>query len=355
MKRTRKTSRKTAKQAVAQKAPAAKPVKRVSLADRELRAAYEGKSALVLGGSGFIGHHLVQRLADLGALVTAVTTRISNVPNKWRVNRNISMIQGDLRNRLQMDSLVTGAEYLFNFAGTSGAVESGETPSLDLEMNGYGLLNLLEACRRVNPNVRIIFPGSRLQYGKPRRLPVDESHPQEPICMYGVHKLLGERYHLLYHRNYGLRTTVLRMSNVYGPDDHQPGRVSYNIVNQFMRLALEDAPLKIYGDGKQLRDYLYVRDAVEAILRVAKEPKAIGEVYNLGSGKPVRFVEMARAIVTAAHGSALVYDKWPAAAKLVETGDFYMNIKRLGKLLGWKPAYDIKAGVTEMIAALRGK
>lgn len=319
----------------------------------KIASAYNGKKALVLGGTGFIGHHLVQYLVDAGAFVTAVTTRMSHVPNKWRVSKNLNILQGDLRNRIQMDSLVKGADFLFNFAGVSGAVESGQTPALDLEVNGYGVLNVLESCRTINPSVRIIFPGSRLEYGKPKKLPVDETHPLNPICVYGLHKLLGENYHHLYNRNFGLRTTVLRISNAYGPDSRAPGRVSYNVVNQFAKLALDNMPIQIYGDGSQVRDYIYVKDLVEAVLLVALEDSTIGKFYNLGSGEKTPFIDMVRMIISCAKGGNIVFEKWPENAKKVETGDFFFDISRIKDVIGWEPLFDFEKGVEEMVNCLR--
>ena len=292
-------------------------------------------------------------MAELGACVTATTTHHSHAAVLEGVLGCVRVVEADLRQRASLEKLVAGAAYLFNFAGVSGAVESGQSPGRDLEINGMGALNVLEACRQFNPDVRILFPGSRLQYGRPRYLPVDEDHPMEPISIYGIHKLLGEKYHLLYHRNYGLRTTVLRISNVYGPDGAGMGRRSYNVVNQFARLALAGETLPVFGDGHQLRDYIYVRDLAEVVLRVSQAEHMVGRVYNVGSGCPVRFVDMVRMIIEKAGQGQIEYRPWPSEASLVETGDFYLSIDFLTKALGWYPAYTLERGIAETVDALR--
>jgi nucleoside-diphosphate-sugar epimerase len=314
---------------------------------------FEGCSVVVLGGTGFIGCKIVRRLVSLGADVTAATTDLSHASALGDVKGHVKVVQTDLRNRQQIDALVKGKQYLFNFAGTSGAVASGKSPVLNLEVNGRGVLNLLEACRELSPHIRLLFPGSRLQYGKPHYLPVDESHPMNPTSIYGVHKMLGEKYHLLYHRNYGLRATVVRISNVYGPDERKRERKNYNIINQFARAALAGEELKIFGAGTQMRDYIYARDLVEAVLSVAQASVTVGQVYNVGSGHPIRFVDMVRMIIAHAGQGHLVYTPWPPEAKTVETGDFYFSIDRLRQAIDWQPAYTLERGITEMLETLR--
>jgi UDP-glucose 4-epimerase len=310
----------------------------------DLEAAYHGLRVLVLGGTGFIGWNLVDRLCRSGAEVTVFAR---NNSQSWEVlpeNPHPRFVAGDLANLAAIEAAVRDQEIVFNAAGRSGALSSNQHPLADLEANCRGTLHVLEACRRLNPGARIVFPGSRLQFGQPRYLPVDEMHPMQPLCIYGVHKLAGENYHVLYHRLYGLKTTVLRISNLYGPSpiNHQ---MRYNIVNHFTRQALRGGPLRVFGDGQQLRDYLYIGDLVDAFLLAGIQPEAVGQVFNVGSGQPIPFLEMARTIVEVMGDGWIEAVPWPADYEAVETGDFYFDSSHIRKTLGWEPTTDLVRGI----------
>ena len=305
----------------------------------------EGRRALVLGGTGFMGSTLARRLVDLGAAVTLTTTRLTAASWVADMLDRARIEEADLRDRARMRALIQGQDFLFNFAGVSGAVHSNQYPFEDLDVNGLGVLTVVEVCRELNPQVRVIFPGSRLQYGVPDYLPVDESHPMRPVSIYGADKLLGETYHLLYHHNYGLRATVLRISNPYGFSPDRAESAEYNIANRFIRAALDDRPLRIFGDGRQLRDYIHIDDVVEVVLRVAVDDVTIGQVYNLGAGTPVRLIEIAQLIVEIVGGGRVEHVEWPAAFGAVETGDFYFNIDKLTRTIQWWPQIPLAEGI----------
>jgi UDP-glucose 4-epimerase len=306
---------------------------------------FYGRRALVLGGSGFIGGTLARRLVTLGAHVTLTATGPATAHWAADLAGRAQVEIADLRDRARLKALVPGQGFIFNFAGLSGAVRSNARPVTDLEVNGRGVLNLLEACREHNPSARIIFPGSRLQYGSPAYLPVDEAHPMRPTSVYGAHKLLGEVYHHLYHHNHGLRTTVLRLSNPYGYSRPPAERAGYNVVSRFIHAALADEVLRVFGDGQQQRDYIHVDDVVEAVLRTALTEAMVGQAYNVGAGRPVPLIEMARLIVSTVGRGRLEQTPWPEQYKLVETGDFYFSIARLTQALNWGPRIELAEGV----------
>ncbi len=309
-----------------------------------LDAAYRRRRVLVLGGTGFLGWNLVERLRQIDAQVTVFALGGSQVWDPLPPEQRPCFVTGRLEDLSAIEAVVRDQAVIFNVAGRSGALASNQQPMADLEVNCRGVLNVLEACRRLNPQARIVFPGSRLQYGPARYLPVDEAHPMEPLCIYGIHKLAGEKYHLLYHRLYGLPATVLRISNPYGPSpiNHQ---TRYNIVNHFIRQALRGGPLQVFGDGQQVRDYLFVGDLVDAFLLAGSHPAAVGRVFNVGSGRPLPFIEMARIIVEVVGKGWIEPTPWPDEYQQVETGDLYFDIGHIRHTLGWQPRTDLATGI----------
>lgn len=229
-----------------------------------------------------------------------------------------------------------------------------ENPFLDLKVNGFGVLNILEAARAYNPEVKIVFPGSRLQFGKVEKLPVAEDHPMRPTSLYGIHKLLGENYHLSYHHFYGLNTCVLRFSNPYGPHLRMK-KQEYNIFNYFIELALQKGVLKVYGDGSQIRDYIFIEDVVNAFLAGGINKAANGEVFNVGSGVGTAFIEAAKTIVKVVGKGRIEQISWPKQAQNLETGDYIADITKIKKVLGWEPKYSLTNGIKETVSWFKQK
>jgi nucleoside-diphosphate-sugar epimerase len=247
---------------------------------------------------------------------------------------------------------VSGQDVIFNLAGQSGAVRSMEDPWTDLDVNCRGSLVLLEALRTENPAARLVFVSSRLAYGSGGGDPVDEARPPDPLCIHAVHKLAVEQYLRLYRRIYGLKVTTARLTNPYGPG--QPtSRTAYGVVNRLIHLALAGGTLPIYGDGRQRRDYIYIDDAVEALLRVAEASEGDGRVYNVGSGVGTLLVDMARSIIEIAGGGRIEFVSWPTLAEQIETGDFVADISRIRRELGWTPRVPLDDGLQRTVAHYR--
>lgn len=329
-------------------------MKRSSSRRRDLRATYENRKVLILGGLGFMGRNLTPALLGLGADVTVASRRAGAIDPQFfeRWGYSVRLETADTLDRKVLDRLAGGFDFLFNLAGHSGPAMSVDAPYLDLDTNVRGPLNLLEACREKNPRVRIIFPGSRQEYGRARSLPVGEDHPLEPISIYGIHKLAAERYHLAYHELYGLHTVALRISNPYGPHPH-PSVPGYNIVNWFIDLALDDQDLPIFGDGSQTRDYVYIEDVVGALLIAGARDEARGQVFNVGGGASIRLIDMAERIVRTVGRGRLKRVPWPDDHARVETGDFVMDIRRIRETLGWEPQVDAEEGLRKTVECLR--
>jgi UDP-glucose 4-epimerase len=308
---------------------------------------YSGKRLLVTGGLGFIGLNTCARLLDLGAEVTVLDNFIPTqiTPAFEAVRSHLRLAVADIRDADKVERVVRDQEVIFNLAGKSGAADSNKTPLNDMDINCRGHLTVLEACRTFNPGVTIIFPSSRLVYGKPLYLPVDEKHPLAPESIYAAHKLAVENYHLIYGKLYGLKSTILRISNPYGPFQAGEGR-AYGIANSFIQAAVSGKPITLFGDGSQRRDYLYIDDLVEALLLSASVPESRGRIYNIGDGKGTSLLELAELAVAAAGQGTIVPVPWPEEYRAIETGDYLSNIGLARHELGWSPVTDIRDGVS---------
>lgn len=317
---------------------------------------FNGSRVLVIGGLGFIGVNLTAQLNKAGAKITILTRdRRSHAEQVAEFERvGIAIHEGDIRDREAVARAVSGQQVVFNLSGQSGAVRSMEDPWGDLDVNCRGNLVLLEALREHNRDAKVVFAGSRLQYGHPEHVPVSEDAPQEALCLHAIHKQTVEKYLALYHRLFGLRYTVARITNPYGPG--QPaGRTAYGVINRLIHLALSDRTLTIYGEGRQLRDYVHVDDTVRALLMMAASDRADGRAYNVGSGQGTRLVDLAEAVVQIAGGGRVEHVAWPALAEQVETGDFVADISRIERELGWRPTIALREGLERTVAFYRAQ
>lgn len=310
--------------------------------------------ALVIGGLGFIGVNLTERLVAERRDVTVVTPSRARHAERAAAlaSRGVRIVEGDLRDLKAMTAAVDGQQVVFNLAGESGAVRSMEEPWTDLEVNCGGNLTLLEALRAVNREARLVFVGSRLQYGRQIAQPVNEEQVPDPLCVHGIHKLTVEKYLRLYGSLYGLRSVIARVTNPYGPGQ-PPGRTAYGVVNRLIQLALEDRALPIYGEGTQRRDYIHVDDLVSALIRVSESASSDARAFNVGSGEGTRMIDMADAIIALAGGGRVEHVEWPALAGQIETGDFIADVSRIRAELAWAPAIGLRDGLQQTIAFYR--
>ena len=309
---------------------------------------------LVIGGLGFIGVNLTEHLVGDGFPVTVVTRSKARHAERAAAfaARGVRVLEGDLRNAEAMAAAVDGQDIVFNLAGESGAVRSMEDPWTDLDVNCRGNLVLLEALRQHNRGAKLVFVGSRLEYGRQAVQPVDEGREPEPLCLHAIHKLTVEQYLRLYGSLYGMRFTIARVTNPYGPG--QPaGRTAYGVVNRLIHRALANEALTLYGDGTQRRDYVHVDDLVAALRRLAESPASDGRVFNVGSGEGTRMIDMAGAVIDLAGGGRIEHVAWPALAEQIETGDFIADVSRLRAELGWAPSVGLRDGLTRTIAHYR--
>lgn len=308
---------------------------------------------LVVGGLGFMGSNLSRRLVAEGVTVTVLTpSRERHAEDAREFDRlGIAVCEGDVRRREDVAAVVEDQDTIFNLAGQSGAVSSMEDPWTDLDVNCGGALSLLEAVRVVNPRARLVFTGSRLEYGRVGSEPVGEEHATDPLCLYAIHKLTVEQYLKLYRQLFGIRYVIARVTNPYGPGQPR-SRTAYGVVNRLIHLALSGEVLPIYGDGSQRRDYIYIDDAVGALCALAAAPGVEG-IYNVGSGVGTPLVDMAKAITRIAGSGRIEFIDWPPLAEKVETGDFVADITRIRGDIGWSPAVSLDEGLRRTVSHYR--
>lgn len=262
------------------------------------------------------------------------------------VLREAEVVLGDVSVPSQIERAVAGIDVVIHLAGHSGAASSVQDPVYDLAINVGGLITLLEAVRKQDRPARVVFPGSRLEYGRAKALPVRETDPMHPLAPYGVNKYACELYLDLYSRLYGISYGVARLTNPYGPSLGDPHN-DYNVMNRLIATAAKGGCITVYGDGKQLRDYVYVDDAMDALAVLCAAEENL--IVNVGSGRGISFLAAAQTIVSSAGRGTLAFAPWPAEAARVETGDFVADIA-LMKALGWEPRTSFEHGVLATLA-----
>jgi UDP-glucose 4-epimerase len=318
---------------------------------------YQGRSILITGGLGFIGSNLARRLCEVGdvevALVDAmVPEQGGNLFNVADVADRVTCHVADIGSEPAIEHLVGGRDYIFNLAGSTSHVDSMLAPRRDLEHNCAAQLTLLEACRRFNPHVKIVFTSTRQVYGKPLYLPVDEQHRLAPPDINGIHVLTAEHYHQLYQRIYGLRTVVLRLTNVYGPRQllRHPRQ---SFIAWFLRQAIDGGVIELFGEGRQRRDLNYVDDVVEALLLAGASEAAEGEIFNLGGDEPISLVELAAELIALTGRGVALAVPFPPDRQLIEIGNIYSSFRKIERTLQWRPRTPLRVGLERTIAFYR--
>jgi len=317
---------------------------------------YRDRGVVVVGGLGYIGSNLTAALLAACARVTIVTpdrTRHAALAADF-AHQGAYILDADVRHAVRMRDAVRDADVVFNLSGQSGAIQSVLNAAADLDVNCAGNLALLDAMRSDSPRAKIVFASSRLVYGAPRALPVVEDHPIAPLCPHGAHKAMVEQYLAIYGRLFGLRSTTLRITNPYGPG--QPAeRSAYGVINFLISRALAGQALPIYGDGAQLRDYVFIGDVVDALLVSGLDDRSDGRVYNVASGAGTAMIDAARQIVDAVGAGRIEHQQWPPLVHEIDTGDFVADIGRIDRELGWRPTVAFADGLRRMVAAAAGQ
>jgi UDP-glucose 4-epimerase len=314
---------------------------------------YQNKNVLITGGLGFIGSNLARALLMQGAHITLVDSLIpqygGNPFNIADIRNRVQLNICDVRDPFAMDYLIKDKDYLFNLAGQTSHIDSMSDPQTDLDINASAQLSILEACRKNNPNIKIVFASTRQLYGKPDYLPVDENHPIRPVDVNGINKLAGEWYHLLYNNVYGIQACALRLTNTYGPGMRvKDARQTF--LGIWVRLLLEYKPIKVFGDGLQLRDFNYVDDCVAALLLAGSNQNANGKVYNLGSTEVIGLKALAELMIEVWQDGQYELVPFPPERKVIDIGDYYSNYTLIKTELGWSPKVNLRLGLEKTLA-----
>lgn len=314
---------------------------------------YHNANILITGGLGFIGSNLARALVAKGANVTIVDSLIpqygGNTFNVDDIRDQITVNICDVRDPFAMAHLLQGMDFLFNLAGQTSHMDSMSDPQTDLDINSTAQLSILEACRKSNPDIKIVFASTRQLYGKPEYLPVDEKHPINPVDVNGINKLAGELYHLLYNNVYGIRACALRLTNTYGPGMRvKDARQTF--LGIWVRLLIEGKPIKVFGDGLQLRDFNYVDDCVEAMLLAGASDDSNGKVFNLGSAEVVDLKTLAKMMVDLGLGGTFELIPFPPERKTIDIGDYYSDFSCITNQLGWRPKITLLEGLKKTVA-----
>ncbi|MCS7024962.1 MAG: GDP-mannose 4,6-dehydratase [Bryobacteraceae bacterium] len=317
---------------------------------------YRNVSVLITGGLGFIGSNLAIRLVEAGARVTIVDPSVpgcgANLFNIDPVRHDVELIARDCGDAETFPQAIRRADLIFNLAGEISHIHSMEFPERDLLINGVSQLRFLQACVRYNPGVRIVYAGTRQVYGKPDYLPMDERHPVRPVDFNGVHKYAANMYHLMLSRSGHLDAIVLRLTNVYGP------RMTLRIpcqgfLSTFFRRVLTGQPLEVFGDGQQLRDPVYVDDAIEAFLLSGKCAAPEGRTYNVGGARALSLLQIAEICAQLGGSLPVSLRPFPPDRASIDIGSYYTDSRLIERDLGWKPKTEFQQGAATTLAYYR--
>jgi UDP-glucose 4-epimerase len=321
----------------------------------EVVSAFEGKRVLITGGLGFIGSNLAKTLVEDNAIVTVIDSLVpeygGNLFNVRGFEDRLTINISDVRDPHSLAHLIQGQDYLFNLAGQTSHLDSMVDPFTDLDINCRAQISILEAVRRANPTVKMVFASTRQLYGKPEVLPVSEQHPTRPVDVNGINKLAAEWYHRLYHDVYGIPATILRLTNTYGPRMRvKDARQTF--LGSWIRLVVEGQPFEVW-EGAQLRDFTYVDDAIDALLRSALSAGGDPNVFNVGGLEVISLIDLASLLVKAAGTGEFVVKQFPEERKQIDIGDYYSDDALIRETLGWQPRVALADGLGRTVAYYR--
>ena len=318
---------------------------------------FAGKKCLVTGGLGFIGSNMALALARGGAQVKVVDALVTTHGGDRRNldtddDLDIEVIISDIADRSLVAPHLEGADYVFAIAGQVSHHASMVKPLDDLEYNARSQLKFVEMIREVAPKAKVVHTSTRQVYGRADLLPVDESHLTIPVDVNGVNKLAGEQFYLIYGRNYGMSISALRLTNVYGPRQCLANE-GLGFLPVFIKRALNNQPITLFGTGEHFRDCLHVDDVVQAMALAVTSKDAPCEVFNIGHTECLTLHSIAETIIEVAGQGELTYKQWPAELVGIDIGSFCSDISKAKKLLSWEPKIGLAEGIGKSIEFYR--
>jgi len=323
--------------------------------ERDPALPFKSLQTLITGGFGLIGSALARKLVAAGAKVRILDNMDldsgANRANLAGIEDRIDARIADLRDASAVRQALGGVDVLFNLAAQTSHMGSIAAPIADHQINASAQLALLEAVREVAPQIRIAYASTRQIYGRPDRLPVDETHPLRPVDVNGVGKVAGEAFHLIYHRVHGIKATALRLTNTYGPGMRiRDARQTF--IGIWLRAVMEGKPFEVWG-GAQRRDFTYVDDAANAFLLAAATEACFGNVFNIGGDGPHGLEEVAQLLVEVSGGGRYEIKEFPPARRRIDIGEYWADDRLFRSVTGWAPRTRLREGLQMTLAFFR--
>jgi UDP-glucose 4-epimerase len=299
-----------------------------------------GKRILVTGGAGFVGFHLCRKLSDFTSNITVYDNLSSGKVENVKHLQKVHFVKAEILDSKKLNSQEK-ADLIYHLAAQVVVPYSMENPVEDFETNARGTLNILEKARK--DDARVVFTSSAAVYGNTTKLPTPESYGFDPASCYGLSKVVGEQYCNMYSKQYGLDITILRFANVYGPRCH-------GVIPDFLdKLSRNPEKLEIIGTGQQSRDFVHIFDVVEALTMAAVSEEAIGETFNIGFGKTIKIIDLAKIILKILGLS----DKTVVTTTNVpwqgDINTIWFDIGKVQKVLKWHPKISLEDNLKELV------
>jgi Nucleoside-diphosphate-sugar epimerases len=292
---------------------------------------YKNKKIVVLGGAGFIGSNLSIKLVEYGAKVTVVDSLVKdaggNVFNIDQIKDKIEFLNSDINAVRSLGSLLKNSSLVFNCMGHTDHMASLKDPGSDLGYNASNHAKFLNYCRVHNSALKIVYLGTRSQYGVPKQKVVSEEAPMYPRDFHSAHKILGEHYHYLYNLHFKQPVVILRITNVYGPRQSMR-HGSSSILNGFIRDIMDNKKARIYGTYDRIKDFIYVDDLVDTLLLVGSGSNFSGQIFNLG-GQPVKLGSAVEHIIRILKKGSYDITPFPNEVKKIDAGDIVLDNSRI--------------------------
>lgn len=329
------------------------------MTEESIRDAYGGRRIVVSGGAGYLAHGLALALADIPCSVLLLARPGGRLPDPPAGVAHVEILACDVRMSGAWQKALEGADVIFHLAAQTSAPVADADPPADLDANVMPMLHLLEACRSMRAAPVVLFAGTVTAAGVPQRLPVAENHPDRPVTVYDLHKLVAERYLGHYARLGIVRGATLRLANVFGPGPRS-GSGDRGILNQMISKAVRGETLTVFGSGDSIRDYVFIDDVIAAFLSAGRAADNLdGRHFVIGSGRGRRIIEAVTEIADrVGHRTGLrsdvVHVEPPVGLLAIDARDFVADIGAFRAVTGWEPSVRFGDGIERTIDALLG-